>query len=630
MRYAAFISYTHADARWARWLHRRLERYRVPKGLAAAGERRPLRPVFRDRDELPAGHSLPDAIEAALAASDALVVIASPRAARSVWVGREIEAFRRLHGEARVFALVVDGDPGDPGEADETPFPPALLAPPPGQAAPLDPLAADARRGGDGRERAFLKIAAGLLGVGYDRLAEREAAARNKRLVGIASGSTAMSVAVAGLALYADQQRRAADEQREAAERNLRTAERVSDFLVDTFAIANPATESADTITARTILERGIATVEEGLADEPEVQARIYDTLGEVATDLALFNDAERMLDEAYALMAPGTGDAFENRVNRAHLMERLGKLDEAEALLTQLIAETEATMPDDWKLIGSAYHTLGNVQVETYDGEAAAKNYLLAEQHYRNGGEDAIGLRGIVLSNAALANALAGRYSLADAQFQAAVVLLETQRSSNEIALARAQLNYAALLVEKKNFVQAKIYLEDTLSIYESILPENHPDVTSARSLNIELLEGQGQLREAEREATGLVRIQREVYPEGHLEVGYALVGHASILIGLGRASDALAVLRDAGDEYRRVGTDDAMLYGDLDAYRGLAYAKMGDAAEAQRLCAQGLEVLAATLGGDHPYTSGMRDRCRTEIDSEARASQRPQNDNP
>ena len=33
MRFRAFLSYSHADAQWARWLLRRLETYRVPSRL---------------------------------------------------------------------------------------------------------------------------------------------------------------------------------------------------------------------------------------------------------------------------------------------------------------------------------------------------------------------------------------------------------------------------------------------------------------------------------------------------------------------------------------------------------------------------------------------------------------------
>jgi len=32
-KYRAFISYSHADEKWAAWLHRALETYKVPKHL---------------------------------------------------------------------------------------------------------------------------------------------------------------------------------------------------------------------------------------------------------------------------------------------------------------------------------------------------------------------------------------------------------------------------------------------------------------------------------------------------------------------------------------------------------------------------------------------------------------------
>ena len=43
MRYRAFISYSHADARQATWLHRQLEGYRLPSRLrGGSGEHGPL------------------------------------------------------------------------------------------------------------------------------------------------------------------------------------------------------------------------------------------------------------------------------------------------------------------------------------------------------------------------------------------------------------------------------------------------------------------------------------------------------------------------------------------------------------------------------------------------------------
>ena len=106
-RYKAFISYSHSDEAWARWLHRKLEHYRLPRSVrngaqVGGGD---LRPIFRDRDELASSGSLNAAILDALQRSDALIVICSPAAAKSRWVNQEISEFCRVQRADRVHAV---------------------------------------------------------------------------------------------------------------------------------------------------------------------------------------------------------------------------------------------------------------------------------------------------------------------------------------------------------------------------------------------------------------------------------------------------------------------------------------------------------------------------------------------
>ena len=125
--FCAFISYSHADERHAAWLQRALERWQVPRRLVGSeGRFGPIPPrlgkVFLDRDELPSAASLSDEIQAALAASQTLVVICSPAAARSRWVNEEIRSFKAMGKAQRVLAMIVAGEPwasDRPGEADE-------------------------------------------------------------------------------------------------------------------------------------------------------------------------------------------------------------------------------------------------------------------------------------------------------------------------------------------------------------------------------------------------------------------------------------------------------------------------------------------------------------------------------
>ena len=124
MKYWAFISYSHTDREWGDWLHKVLETYRVPRRLIGRESRDgtiPARlfPIFRDREELPVSADLSSNINEALRESRYLIVVCSPRAAASRWVGEEIKTFKRLGREDRILALIVDGEPnaseGKPG-----------------------------------------------------------------------------------------------------------------------------------------------------------------------------------------------------------------------------------------------------------------------------------------------------------------------------------------------------------------------------------------------------------------------------------------------------------------------------------------------------------------------------------
>src|SRR5258708_9888448 len=87
-RYAAFISYSSKDGRFARRLHRALERYGIPAALGKfdllGGDGKPNRvyPVFRDREELAAG-DLAERIQARLTPARNPVRGFSPNALRA-------------------------------------------------------------------------------------------------------------------------------------------------------------------------------------------------------------------------------------------------------------------------------------------------------------------------------------------------------------------------------------------------------------------------------------------------------------------------------------------------------------------------------------------------------------------
>src|SRR5881398_3148707 len=110
-RYFAFLSYSHQDEELADWLHRELEEFRVPPGLAGKLTAngvipKRLTPIFRDQHELAAADDLGEEIREALASSQYLIVLCSPAAATSHWTNAEIETFKRTRPDGCVLAAI--------------------------------------------------------------------------------------------------------------------------------------------------------------------------------------------------------------------------------------------------------------------------------------------------------------------------------------------------------------------------------------------------------------------------------------------------------------------------------------------------------------------------------------------
>lgn len=243
-QYRAFIAYSHRDDLWARWLHKTLETYRVPRRLVGRETAigvipRRLTPIFRDRSELPSAPDLDRKVNEALHQSFNLIVICSPHSAVSHYVNEEVMAFKRLGRADRIFCLIIDGEPNASdlaGREAEECFGPALrfhLGPDATPTAiPSAPIAADARPGKDRKNNAKLKLIAGMLDVGFDALKQREHARRMQRMAALTASSLAAMLVTSALAINAMIARKVAVTARQTAERRQKQAEELVDFML--------------------------------------------------------------------------------------------------------------------------------------------------------------------------------------------------------------------------------------------------------------------------------------------------------------------------------------------------------------------------------------------------------------
>lgn len=172
----AFISYNHNDIKVAKWLHKKLESYKLPAEIHNEFEdSKFLRPVFRDQEDLNTG-ILSNELRKHLESSKYLIVICSPNSAKSEWVSNEVKTFIEWGRLEYIIPFIIDGVPN----SDEECFPMVLR-----DYTKIHPeqelLGININE--VGREKAFVRVVSRMLGVSFDELWKRHERAKRKKIV---------------------------------------------------------------------------------------------------------------------------------------------------------------------------------------------------------------------------------------------------------------------------------------------------------------------------------------------------------------------------------------------------------------------------------------------------------------
>lgn len=162
----AFISYKREDEAWAKWLQKKLEHYKLPTEIRKNNPNLEFsehpRHVFKDTTDL-SGGVLAEEIKKGLDTSKYLIVICSPRAAKSKWVCKEVQGFIESGREKYIIPFIIEGEPHAKNKENEC-FPSTLKS----LAGERELLGVSINE--YGREAAAVKVAARMFGLSFDSL----------------------------------------------------------------------------------------------------------------------------------------------------------------------------------------------------------------------------------------------------------------------------------------------------------------------------------------------------------------------------------------------------------------------------------------------------------------------------
>jgi tetratricopeptide (TPR) repeat protein len=570
-QYKAFISYSHADEKWAKWLLRSLEAYRVPRHIVEryALDTNRLIPIFRDREELASSGDLSATIQNALTESASLIVICSPAAAASRWVNEEVKVFKQMGKGDQVFCLVV----GDPANS----FPPEVLVDTDGDgiatAEETEPLAADPGSDADGKAGAKLKLISGLLNVGLDELRQRENRRRFRRLAFISAGSIAAMVIAVALSVFAVVSRNEATRQQAVAERQAATSQRVTDFLVDLFNSSDPFTEPGVDLTATQILSRGAEKIGRELRDEPIIQARLLSAIGKVYMQLGFYDEAEKHLSQAVVLQRDLPGDTNEilrTRIDRAWVAIQSENLELAMSIYKDILpplndqAEYIEDLPNE-RIWASALNDFGVLLHVQGDYTKAQRVLKQAIELHEKIGTDLHTDYAAALGNLGLVKGDQGDHRAASQLYDRALEIQSLIDGADHPSLVALLMNSASSLRRQGELHEARVRLERALTICEASFDANHPSIA------------------------------------------YVSNGLGIVLFKLGDYEEALRLLVLAGEIMTKIQGPTHSFIGANFQHQARVFTEVGDLAQARKLYEKSMSSYIGSLGAEHPEIIGV-----------------------
>ena len=339
-----------------------------------------------------------------------------------------------------------------------------------------------------------------------DTLGYRASKFIRRHRVGVAAAGALTLSLVMGAAGIA-RQSAVASRERARAERQAATAARASRLLVDMFRLSDPDVAKGATITAREMLARGTQRVETDFASDPALQAVLLREIGRIYQNLALPDDAERLVRRAVAVWR-------------------------REAPSTELAAGVQQ---------------LGEI-------EAAGARYAEAEAHFR----EALAMRrtlyrvphdDVAASIRGLADVLTNQRKFDDADPLYREALGLEQRLHGERSPHTAMTLYAraGALHDRGKFDEAEALFREAIGIYGDAPGSDDPVAADARMTLGSLLLFRQRYTEAEPLIREAVALRRQMYPAGHRSLVAGLSGLGTLLYNTSRFTEADSVLREA-----------------------------------------------------------------------------------
>jgi tetratricopeptide (TPR) repeat protein len=389
---------------------------------------------------------------------------------------------------------------------------------------------------------------------------------------GVAAGATVACALVIGLVLAttglirAKRAEAVVAGERDRANQEAKAAGQVSDFLVSLFKVSDPSEALGNTITAREILDKGSARMKDELNEQPQIQARLMDTMGVVYKNLGLYKQSALLLEQALETrrltLGSGHPAVSESLISVGQLRYETGNYQEAERLFRESLEIRRKLYGDDHLTVSDS------------------------------------------LNDLAMSLNAQGRHTDAEPLYRQALAIRQKLLGDQSPEVAQSLNNLGMFLYRRGAFAEAEQLFRKALEVNRKLLGQEHPEV-AANFNNLGLvLRDSGKLPEAEEAFQQTLAMDRKFYGPDHPAYANTLVNLASLQARMGKYDEAE---KNFNEGIKIRGKTFGENHWDTAAARSLlggCLTKEGKYAQAEKLLTESLEIIKKQFGQDHPRT--------------------------
>src|SRR5271166_1380430 len=286
----------------------------------------------------------------------------------------------------------------------------------------------------------------------------------------------AVSVATAGIVLliaFAVMQavqihRITAERDRTARERD--RANRIADFMTKMFKVSDPSESRGNSITAREVLDKASKQIDTGLAKDPELQAQMMNTMGNVYQNIGLYAQAEslmrRAMDIRSRVLGPQSREALDSMSSLAQVLTDESQLPEAEKLARQsyIVARTSLGRGDPDTLLNGLALTALLLDLSRFPECEAVLDEMSASVDQVKDPDLRSSIAARMQTNFAIAYAYQGKSADAEKSFRAVYELHLKRYGPDHPATLNALTNVANTLLQQDKYTDAETLYKQVL----------------------------------------------------------------------------------------------------------------------------------------------------------------------